>query len=106
VSEVVDPKLLLDPALELAEIIAQWDSHELPLTEAYANGFENLIPHRGYPDAVRVSRSFHGKASTAMTLVGVGCGRTGIKPCRRAADRNGTGGRDGDQRQHRDQNRR
>jgi len=45
----VDPKLLLDPALELAEIIAQWDSHELPLTEATRTDSRTLFPIAGIP---------------------------------------------------------
>jgi len=70
----VNPQILLDRALELAEMIAQgspvaiggslkavWKSYELPLTEAYASGIEILIRHRAHYDAVD-PRSFHQNA--------------------------------------------
>jgi enoyl-CoA hydratase/carnithine racemase len=71
VSEVVEPEALLDRALALADIVAQgspaaiagslkavWDAYELPLSEAYANGFDILIRHRAHPDAVEGPAAF------------------------------------------------
>ncbi len=64
VSEVVAPDALIDRALELAEMAAAgspaalqaslkavWDSFEMPLSEAYENGWDILVRHRAHPDA-------------------------------------------------------
>ena len=58
-------------ALALAEIIADaspaavqkslkavWESYELPLAEAYKNGFDILIRHRSHPDALEGPAAF------------------------------------------------
>ncbi|MDB5575575.1 MAG: enoyl-CoA hydratase/isomerase [Bradyrhizobium sp.] len=71
VSEVVAPERLLERALELAEIAAAgsptamrrslqavWDSFEMPLAQAYDNGWELLIRHRAHPDAAEGPAAF------------------------------------------------
>lgn len=64
VSEVVPADRLLDRAMELAGIAASaspaalqrslkaiWESFEMPLAEAYENGWDILVRHRAHPDA-------------------------------------------------------
>ena len=71
VSEVLPPDALLPRALELAELAsagspaavqrslqAVWESYELPLSQAYANGFDILVRHRAHPDAVEGPAAF------------------------------------------------
>jgi enoyl-CoA hydratase/carnithine racemase len=85
VSEVVEPDQLLARAMELAEIVAKgspaairdslravWDSFELPLAQAYANGFDILIRHRAHPDAVEGPAAFLEKRDPVWGAAGGG----------------------------------
>jgi enoyl-CoA hydratase/carnithine racemase len=71
VSEVTVPEDLMTRAMELADIAASvspaavqkslqaiWAAFELPLAEAYANGFDILIRHRSHPDALEGPSAF------------------------------------------------
>jgi enoyl-CoA hydratase/carnithine racemase len=71
VNEVVEPKQLLDRAVELAELAATGSpaaiesskralraSLELPMSEAMQHGWELLLAHREHPDAMEGPLSF------------------------------------------------
>jgi enoyl-CoA hydratase/carnithine racemase len=71
VTEVTAPEKLADRAIELAEIAARvspqalqsslkaiWSSLELPLSEAYRKGYEDLVRHRAHPDAIEGPAAF------------------------------------------------
>ena len=74
VSEVVTSGELLPRALALAQIAASvspaavqasikavWDSFEMPLSEAYAMGYEAVVRHRQHPDALEGPTAFMAK---------------------------------------------
>jgi enoyl-CoA hydratase/carnithine racemase len=74
VSEVVEPNQLRTRARELAEIAASvspealqlslkaiWDSLEMPMSAAYAKGYEMLVRHRSHPDALEGPTAFLAK---------------------------------------------
>jgi enoyl-CoA hydratase/carnithine racemase len=74
ISEVVPPENLLARAIELGQIAAAvspaavqtslraiWNSLELPLAQAYEEGFEALIRHRAHPDAKEGPAAFLAK---------------------------------------------
>lgn len=74
ISEVVAPEALVARALELAAIAASvspasvqrslkaiWEALDLPLDQAYANGFDILIRHRSHPDALEGPKAFREK---------------------------------------------
>lgn len=80
ISEVLAPGRLMERARELAAIVASaspaaireslkaiWDSAEMPLSEAYRNGFEILIRHRAHPDAVEGPKAFLEKRDPIWT---------------------------------------
>lgn len=71
VSEVVAPDRLTDRAMELADAIGEgspaaleaslravWESFDLPLSEAYRNGFRILMAHRKHPDALEGTTAY------------------------------------------------
>lgn len=71
VSEVVSPAQLIPRAMELARVAAEvspaavraslqaiWQSFEMPLAQAYAQGYEALVRHRSHPDASEGPRAF------------------------------------------------
>lgn len=71
VSEVLPQAQLMQRALELARIAASvspaavqaslqalWDSFELPLSQAYARGYEAVVRHRAHPDALEGPSAF------------------------------------------------
>ncbi|MGE0045476.1 MAG: enoyl-CoA hydratase/isomerase family protein [Hyphomonadaceae bacterium] len=71
VSEIVPLERLRDRAMELARIAASaspaamraslkavWESLEMPLSEAYAKGYEAVVRHRDHPDAAEGPRAF------------------------------------------------
>lgn len=71
ISEVTSPDALVDRAMELGNIIsgvspasvqaslkAVWESYEMPLAQAYDNGFDILIRHRSHPDALEGTTAF------------------------------------------------
>jgi enoyl-CoA hydratase/carnithine racemase len=71
VTEVTAPEKLADRAIELADIAARvspqalqsslkaiWSSLELPLSEAYRKGYEDLVRHRAHPDAIEGPSAF------------------------------------------------
>lgn len=80
VSEVVEPEALLPRAYELARIVASvspravqlslqavWQSFEMPLSEAYEQGFEMLMRHRDHPDAKEGPSAFLEKRQPVWT---------------------------------------
>ncbi|AMK25608.1 enoyl-CoA hydratase/isomerase family protein [Sphingobium sp. TKS] len=81
VSEVVPADQLMPRAMELARIVAAvspaavqkslkaiWDSLEMPLAQAYENGFDILIRHRAHPDALEGPKAFAEKRSPVWTV--------------------------------------
>jgi enoyl-CoA hydratase/carnithine racemase len=81
VSEVLPPDRLVERAMELAQIAASvspasvqtslravWESYELPLAQAYQNGFELLIRHRSHPDALEGTTAFIQKREPNWTV--------------------------------------
>ncbi|WP_380871657.1 crotonase [Sphingomonas sp. DBB INV C78] len=80
VSEVHPADQLMARAMELAQIIAAvspaavqkslkaiWDSLEMPLAQAYDNGFDLLIRHRAHPDALEGPKAFAEKRAPVWT---------------------------------------
>lgn len=74
VTEIVPQATLLQRTMELAQIAAAvspaavqasikavWDSFEMPLSEAYAKGYEAVVRHRVHPDALEGPSAFLAK---------------------------------------------
>lgn len=81
ISEVVAPDALVPRAMALAQIVASvspasvqtslravWESYELPLAQAYQNGFDLLIRHRSHPDALEGTTAFIEKREPNWTV--------------------------------------
>jgi enoyl-CoA hydratase/carnithine racemase len=71
ISEVLAPDRLLDRAMELAALAATgspravseslralWESFDMPIEQAYDNGYEILARHRDHPDATEGPTAF------------------------------------------------
>lgn len=81
ISEVSAPEDLTARAMALGELVAAvspasvqaslkavWEAYELPLSEAYANGFDILIRHRVHPDALEGTTAFLEKRQPNWTV--------------------------------------
>ena len=47
---------------------AIWDSLEMPMSEAYAKGYEALVRHRAHPDALEGPTAFMAKRLPVWAL--------------------------------------